>query len=481
MENFSFKDTTIISITELYSYLGIGKGDLKRLAKLFKLGKVNITNDKKITVFNYNEATFLKNFIEENPNYKEKIKTLQKDNLKLGHKYTAKELAKECNISRCICLRILDYLSINYTYNRKSKKVFLFDDYHVNAIKQFLIDHPDTRTFFLHDTSFKLYGAPSWIQTEEGKNSLKKSNLKKYGVENAFQRKDVKEKIKNTFLKKYGVEYYTQSDLSKKQHIATCLARYGVEHPSQTDVVKNKHKQFCLNKYGVEYFFQTEEFKEKYKQSLKEKYKEDIDNAFQAKEVKEKIKNTCLKKYGVEYASQSEQAKQKQKETFSSKTSNDYRNIAIKRYSKWTDSNGLSFDSTYEIYVYYYYMLNNVNIVRCYPLEYMDKHQQRRMYLCDFYLPETNELLETKNPAFLREDGNLHTIWTRGDNHLDESIDRSKCKLECMIKNHVTIITNINTIPAVWKTRTDIAIKDISFYEDWFEKNCKNITFTKNA
>ena len=125
--------------------------------------------------------------------------------------------------------------------------------------------------------------------------------MEKYGVKHAFQAEEVKEKTKQTNLKNWGVEYATQAE-----------------------EIKNKIKDTNLERHGCMYVLQSEEIRNKGIQTLKEKYGEDITNAFQAEEVKEKIKQTNLKNWGVEYATQSEEIKEKTRNTNNEKYGADY-------------------------------------------------------------------------------------------------------------------------------------------------------------
>ena len=87
---------------------------------------------------------------------------------------------------------------------------------------------------------------------------------------------------------------------------------------------RKKNEDTCIKRYGVKYSLQSEEVRNKGIQTLREKYNEDITNAFKATEVKEKIKQTNLKNWGVEYATQSEEIKKKTKETNNKKYNADY-------------------------------------------------------------------------------------------------------------------------------------------------------------
>lgn len=79
--------------------------------------------------------------------------------------------------------------------------------------------------------------------------------------------------------------------------------------------IKRKSEDTCMKKYKVKCSLQSKEIRDKGIQTLKEKYGEDITNAFQATDVKEKIKQTNREKYGTDYATQNKEIQDKIKET----------------------------------------------------------------------------------------------------------------------------------------------------------------------
>lgn len=63
---------------------------------------------------------------------------------------------------------------------------------------------------------------------------------------------------------------------------------------------KTKKENTSMGKYKVKCVLQSKEIRDKGMQTLKEKYGEDITNAFQATEVKKQIRQTNINNYGVE-------------------------------------------------------------------------------------------------------------------------------------------------------------------------------------
>ena len=122
------------------------------------------------------------------------------------------------------------------------------------------------------------------------------------------------------------------------------------------------------------------------------------------------------------------------------------------------------FDSQWEIYMYYYLLKNNVNFKYQYKFKYKDLNGKEHIYKCDFYLIDSNEFIEIKNPSFLTEDGKLRTIYKKGltKKQLEERNMIEDCKMKCMKENNVKIIT------------------DISFYKNWFDENCKDLIIEQN-
>ena len=107
----------------------------------------------------------------------------------------------------------------------------------------------------------------------------------------------VKDKIKNTSIKKYGKSSFLQSDICREKTI---------------NAFKEKYGENIINA------FQSNEVKEKIKKTNIEKYC--VKNPFASEEIKEKIKKTNLEKYGVENYSQTDEYKERVKITWNNKS-----------------------------------------------------------------------------------------------------------------------------------------------------------------
>ena len=187
-----------------------------------------------------------------------------------------------------------------------------------------------------------------------------------------------------------------------------------------------------------------------------------VENVFQSEQIKEKIKQINIEKYGTENPMQNEQIKNKSMETQKER----YGKIAfIDSYKcKKYKCGDVYFDSQWEIYMYYYLLKNNINFKYQHKFKYKDLNGKEHTYKCDFYLIDSNEFIEIKNPSFLTEDGKLRTIYKKGltKKQLEERNMIEDCKMECMKENNVKIIT------------------DISFYKNWFNENCKDLIIEQN-
>ena len=207
---------------------------------------------------------------------------------------------------------------------------------------------------------------------------------------------------------------------------------------------------------------------ENYINSMENQYKESmlniygVENSFQSEEVKKTIRQTNFEKYGTENPMQNEQIKNKSMETQKER----YGKIAfIDSYKcKKYKCGDVYFDSQWEIYMYYYLLKNNINFKYQHKFKYKDLNGKEHTYKCDFYLIDSNEFIEIKNPSFLTEDGKLRTIYKKGltKKQLEERNMIEDCKMECMKENNVKIIT------------------DISFYKNWFDENCKDLIIEQN-
>ncbi len=90
-----------------------------------------------------------------------------------------------------------------------------------------------------------------------------------YGAEVQIEYKNII--TESISLDKYG-KYYRNTDDYKESYKKTCLDKYGVEHFSKTSEYKEKFKTTSLEKYGVEHYNKTDEYNKKCKSTSMEKY-----------------------------------------------------------------------------------------------------------------------------------------------------------------------------------------------------------------
>lgn len=294
-------------------------------------------------------------------------------------------------------------------------------------------------------------------------------NLSKDIIRNIIKRMNLpilrKDMVNNRISYIYNKEpLYSEcerySKLSRKERLNEGRIRSFGSWENYINSMENQYKESMLNIYGVEYSMQSKELKEKTAQTNIKKY--GVINPFQSEEVKKTIRQTNFEKYGAENPMQNEEIINKSLQT------------QIKLYGKiaFVDSykckkykcGDIYFDSQWEIYMYYYLLRNNINFRYQYKFKYNDLNGKERIYKCDFYLIDTNEFIEIKNPSFITEDGKLRTIYKKGlsGEQLKERDMIEDCKMKCMKEHNVKILT------------------DVSFYKKWFEENCKDLIIEQN-
>ena len=227
-----------------------------------------------------------------------------------------------------------------------------------------------------------------------------------------------RKKCKQTMIERYGVENAFQTDIAKEQSKKTNLERYGVEYYSQTDEYSIKVKETSQEKYGADNYSQTEECKAKIQQTNLIKY--GVKCSFQADEVKEKIAQTNLERYGVENAMQNP----------------DIRRKAQKKYFY----DGFHFDSFPEIA--YYVWLKDNNISFEYQPDVSFEYSCNEIvhkYIPDFMVE--GQYVELKGLQFFEDKDPSKKMINPYDHNQD---DVYEAKHQCMIKNNVMIMTDID-------------------------------------
>lgn len=96
----------------------------------------------------------------------------------------------------------------------------------------------------------------------------------------------------------------------QEKYKQTCLEKYGTTNIFSSEYGKEKLKETWLEKYGTTNPQGNAEIRKKSILTMKQKYGEDINNAFQLTHTKEKIKQTKFAKYGNETYTNPEKLKQ---------------------------------------------------------------------------------------------------------------------------------------------------------------------------
>jgi hypothetical protein len=277
------------------------------------------------------------------------------------------------------------------------------------------------------------YGTDYACQSKQVKETIKETNLKKYGCENVFQCNDIKEKSKKTCLKKYGTEYANQSEPVKQKIKDTNLKRYGVENVFQADFAKEKSRKTCNERYGTDWYASTDACKERIKNTNLEKYKTEY--TLQSSIIREKGIITNRRLYGTDYYTQTEEYKERARKTCLEKygvypytRTIEYQKLARRKYC----FNGEMFDSSWEVYFYYYCIKTNKGIIR--NVQKFEYSFNGKEYYC---FPDFNvegKLYEIKGDQFFKSNGTMQNPF----NHDDD--ERMEAKHQCLLNNGVIIL-----------------------------------------
>ena len=226
--------------------------------------------------------------------------------------------------------------------------------------------------------------------------------------------KDIQKQKEQTTKKHFGVAYPSQSKAVQKTKVKTLQSRYGCDNAFNISHIKekaqkNSHTVEANTKRGAAVSkTKSQQFKNtKYKQSV-------ID----------KMINTNQSKYGVDWTSNLDSTRHKISESVKK---NHPRNLHKYKF------NNLQFDSSYEL-AYYIYYLDKGQILNRKPCKiYYWVDGKRHTYTPDFQ--HKNQLIEIKGKWFFNANGELYNPFNK---------QLAKEKFQCMIDNHVKIITDVS-------------------------------------
>lgn len=94
----------------------------------------------------------------------------------------------------------------------------------------------------------------------------------KYGVDNAFQSNEIKETIKRTMIERHGVENASQSKIIQDKKKLTCQKHYGVDVPLKSKDIRDKVRNTNRERYGGNAPMCSEHVKQKMRKTSEERY-----------------------------------------------------------------------------------------------------------------------------------------------------------------------------------------------------------------
>ena len=212
--------------------------------------------------------------------------------------------------------------------------------------------------------------------------------------------KEINDKREEYCLSAYGYRNVGQIPAVIDQISQTISANYGVKRYSQTDEWLQRTIEKNNKKFGKDWYAQTDQYKADIANVFQTVYHENVTCAFQLSSTIEKINQKTYKKY---------------------------------RYD------GKIFDSAPEVAFYIWLKDNNVKFIYQ-PYEkrisYLDQNGKSRLYRPDFYIIDTDQLVEIKGDQFFNNDGTMKNPY---DRQYDVSME---LKHQCMLANNVKIIRN---------------------------------------
>lgn len=246
---------------------------------------------------------------------------------------------------------------------------------------------------------------------------MKETTKNRYGNENF---RNIKQR-KETFIRHYGVDNNMKSKEGYEKYHESIRKKYGVDNQFQREEIKQKSMKTKIDLYGDPNYNNIEKQRKTFKKNIQVN-----PNFYQEREnVK---KQTCIRKYGVTHQLKNEKIKQKVLQNRKPTIFYLYNNIKYRSYPE------LSFAV--------YLTENNISFKyedKDIWMEYYDKNNEKHIYIPDFYLIETNQIIEIKGDnQFRNKDPNDILISLKGK----EYDHIAKAKYECMIKNGVKIYSS---------------------------------------
>ena len=230
--------------------------------------------------------------------------------------------------------------------------------------------------------------------------------------------KKIKEKRQQTCLKKYGAKTIMESNFGKKQYQLAIQKLYGTTNIQKNKKIREKTNNTCQQRYGG--------------------------NApICLTEIKHKIQTTNIKKYGGICPAKNSAIIQKISTTYYKKTGFNWPSqnptIQSKIHKKYTFM-GIGFDSAPEIAFYMYCIDHNIKCIHepiNKTLQYVDKYNLSHTYIPDFYLPDSQLLIEIKGNNHFDKTGKMIYISNRNKDYIDACVPITLLFYELLYTNGI--------------------------------------------
>lgn len=252
------------------------------------------------------------------------------------------------------------------------------------------------------------------------------TSLRLYGETNPAKSQIVKDRCHATVLERYGVDNVMYNSEIKDKFLDTVHSRT----PERQQEINRTREETCLEIYGVKYASMNDDIRRKNSESHRTRTPDQIQLSNKLRE------STCIEKYGVAHVMQAASVKEQSAQTCLEKYGMPFPPNSKFRRTIY-EYDGLTFDSSYELYYYIWAAETGHKIKRSSNVYEFDVEGHTHYYFPDFTVDDID--VEIKGEHFFDDSGNLINPFT-DDSHVQAVFH---AKGECMKNNGITIITNI--------------------------------------
>lgn len=260
------------------------------------------------------------------------------------------------------------------------------------------------------------------------------------------EKRKINEKREQTTLRRYKVKYITQVPEIKEKMRNSYFEKTGFHHNSENPEVIAKRKAASIEKYGTDCPLNSPDIQKEIRRKRKEET--GYEHHMQDPKFRKKNRQHLLELTGYEHNWADPEVRKKMYAKYKERTGYDCPmvdpNVISKMHRKYSYDNK-TFDSKPEI-AYYIWLKDNQFTFEYHPkisFEYFDKNGNKHYYFPDFIVE--NEYIELKGCHFFSSNGKMRfpykdSKWSK--EQCDEMDDFYERKHQCILKNHVKILTD---------------------------------------